>query len=234
MEHHRLGAEPLNPDNHFFKKNWSLYEKILAGNFLFHREGFALLRQQLASVPGPLRLLDLGCGDARLIPGLLAELQVESYEGVDSSGQALERARVNLAGLPARLTEADLLQRVEAGGAPFSAGMASYSAHHLLPEQRPPFFARLKCLAPCWLFFDILRSDQETREQFNQNVVTRAAHDWNTLDAEEYQLVKDHILESDYPVSHAELSRLAGDNGFRLEVLWRDPMNTGGLWKLSA
>ncbi len=234
MEYHRLGVGPLKPDNHFFKLNWSLYEKILAGNFLFHREGFSLMHELLRLLPRPLRVLDLGCGDARLIPGLLQGLVVERYEGVDSSAPALERARENLSGLPATLTEKDLLSRVEAGGEPFTVGMASYSAHHLLPEQRPAFYSHLKALAPTWLFFDILRQDDETRDQFNHAVVTRAEHDWHTLDPEEYQLVKEHILKSDYPLSQAELSHLAESNGLQLEVLWRDAVHTGGLWKLTA
>lgn len=233
MEHHRLGVEPLNAQE-FFNLNWSLYEKILAGNFLFHREGFALLHEQLRALPGPLRLLDLGCGDARLIPTLVKGLDLALYEGVDSSEPALELARKNLAGLPARLTHSDLLRRVQSGGEPFTVAMASYSAHHLQPEQRPEFYSHLKSVAHHWLFFDILRSDRETRDEFNRNVVERAKVDWHSLTPEEYALVKEHIQTCDYPVSSAELERLAGDNGLRVEQLWRDAVHTGAVWKLTA
>lgn len=230
MDHHRLGAGPLN--DRFFQLNWSLYEKILAGNYLFHREGFALLRQQLDQLKQPLRLLDLGCGDARLVPALLDGLEVDSYEGVDSSEPALKQARTNLVGLPARLTEADLLARVGQDGPPFTLGMASYSAHHLRPEQRPAFYSHLGALAPRWYFLDVLRPDQETREAFNTRLLERARHDWASLTEEEYALVYDHIQTSDFPISRAELLELTEPAGFRLDILWSDPVATASLYRL--
>lgn len=232
MDNHRLGAGTLN--DRFFELNWSLYEKILAGNYLFHREGFALLRQQLLKLEAPLRLLDLGCGDARLIPALLEGLEVELYEGVDSSEPALERARDNLVGLPARLTEVDLLARVGQEDAAFTLGMASYSAHHLRPEQRPIFYGRLKALAPRWFFFDVLRPDEDSRETFNTRLLERARHDWASLTEEEYALVSDHIQTSDYPLSQAELLELTEPQGFRLDILWSDPVATGKLFRLQG
>jgi trans-aconitate methyltransferase len=180
----------------------------------------------------PLRLLDLGCGDARLIPALLDRLEVELYEGVDSSEPALERAQANLAGLPARLTRADLLARVSQDGPPFTLGMASYSAHHLRPEQRPAFYSRLKSLAPCWFFLDVMRPDQDTREAFNARLLERSRHDWASLTQEEYALVHEHIQTSDYPISRAELLALTEPHGFRLDILWSDPVATGKLFRL--
>lgn len=57
--------------------------------------------QQRAALTGPLRLLDLGCGDSdyisRIIEKAGGRILVASYTGVDLSEPALEVSRQNIA-----------------------------------------------------------------------------------------------------------------------------------------
>ena len=49
-----------------FDKDWQTYSKVVALNYMFHREVYAELRQfLLAEAPRSFSFLDLACGDAR-------------------------------------------------------------------------------------------------------------------------------------------------------------------------
>lgn len=77
-------------------------------DFLYHRELYAALQAALLRLwgaPGapPLALLDLGCGDAAAVGGVLGRcgapggpLRLVSYTGVDLSAPALAIAATNL------------------------------------------------------------------------------------------------------------------------------------------
>lgn len=71
--------------------------------------GWERLRPHLAA---PLRVLDLGCGNGRF--GVFVAQQIGPaglhYTGLDSSAALLERARLALAGIDARLDERDLVE----------------------------------------------------------------------------------------------------------------------------
>lgn len=51
-----------------FFKEWQLYSKVLAQNYLYHREVYAQLHEFLVTrLNRPFTLLDLGCGDAGFV-----------------------------------------------------------------------------------------------------------------------------------------------------------------------
>ncbi|QQR55117.1 class I SAM-dependent methyltransferase [Candidatus Peregrinibacteria bacterium] len=97
-----------------------------------------------------LRVLDLGCGNGRLL-GFLRDKQLHSYVGVDQSEALLEQARgcvdtfadgvIDPAKL--RFVQADILNLPNLGGK-FDAAFMIASFHHLPPKDQLVFLKRLK------------------------------------------------------------------------------------------
>jgi methylase of polypeptide subunit release factors len=85
-----------------FFDTWDIYQKVVAGNYMFHREiGAELKRVLRAHFDGrPISILDLGCGDAAALAPLLKGLALQRYRGVDLSETALALAAENLKALP--------------------------------------------------------------------------------------------------------------------------------------
>ena len=83
-----------------FQRQWAIYLKIIDHNYLHHRETRAALHQALkARPPGPLRLVDLACGDASTTRQALRGVAISHYRGIDLSRPALEAAALTLADL---------------------------------------------------------------------------------------------------------------------------------------
>jgi hypothetical protein len=64
---------------------WDTYQKVVAADYMFHREIGADVRRVLrARTAGqPFSFLDLGCGDAATLVPLLEGLALKRYKGVD-------------------------------------------------------------------------------------------------------------------------------------------------------
>ena len=89
----------------FFVDTWEVYRKLVAANYMFHRELYNEVEKRLTPADGqPFSLLDLGCGDAATLAPVLRRLPVSRYLGVDLSPVALELAAANLRGLSGAVT----------------------------------------------------------------------------------------------------------------------------------
>src|ERR1019366_5925891 len=64
-----------------FFDTWDIYQKVVAGNYMFHREiGAELKRVLRAQFDGrPISILDLGCGDAAALVPLLEGLPLQAW-----------------------------------------------------------------------------------------------------------------------------------------------------------
>jgi SAM-dependent methyltransferase len=88
-----------------FERDWQTYSKVVAFNYMFHREVYAELRQfLLAEAPRSFSFLDLACGDARPTVGALDGTSLASYRGIDLSRPALAIAAKALMALNCRVT----------------------------------------------------------------------------------------------------------------------------------
>jgi SAM-dependent methyltransferase len=137
------------PDTFF--DGWRSYQKIVAANYMFHREIAADLRQVLrARFDGkPFSFLDLGCGDAATLAPVLEGLAVRRYKGVDLLQTALTLAAKNLAILPcaAELARGDFFAELAQESSSFDVIYTSYALHHLATEEKAEFFVRAeRCL----------------------------------------------------------------------------------------
>ena len=76
-----------------FAKNWQTYSKVVALNYMFHREVYSELRKLLlAQTPRSYSFLDLACGDASATVEALVGTSIASYRGIDLSQPALSIA----------------------------------------------------------------------------------------------------------------------------------------------
>jgi len=95
----------------------------------------------------PTRVLDLGCGDGRLIALLLdARPDVEEIIGVDNSPPMLDLARERF-GADARVTvqTGDLREPVDVLG-PFDLVTSGFAIHHVSDERKRALFAEVRAL----------------------------------------------------------------------------------------
>ena len=123
---------------------WDTYHKVVAANFMFHREIAEALRRALAARFSGRRpaFLDLGCGDATALAPVLRDQPPSGYKGVDLSETALELAARELADLPCpvTLTHGDILEALDEDDS-YDAIHSSFVLHHCRPSGRPSFSA---------------------------------------------------------------------------------------------
>ena len=107
-------SEPLSGS---FFDAWDTYQKVVAGDYMFHREiGVEMNRVLRARFDArSFSFLDLGCGDAAALAPLLEGLPIQRYKGVDLSETALALAAENLKALPCPTHPCAYFGRVDRG-----------------------------------------------------------------------------------------------------------------------
>jgi SAM-dependent methyltransferase len=106
-------------------------EYLQIADALPHRAlGESALLERLPSVP--LRVLDLGCGDGRLLALILEARPRSTGVAIDVSPPMLQRAKMRFAGHPeVRVIEHDLSQPLAENLVDFDAVVSSFAIHHL-------------------------------------------------------------------------------------------------------
>ena len=200
---------------------WDTYHKVVAANFMFHREIAEALRRALAdgfSGPRP-AFLDLGCGDATALAPVLREQPPSRYKGVDLSETALALAARELADLPCpvTLTHGDILEALDEDDS-HDAIHSSFVLHHLPTERKAEFFRRAaRRLAPdgLLLLVDTTREEDETLDDYLQRYCGWLRRDWTGLRAQELDVICDHIVNNDMPEPYSTLLALARAAGLK-------------------
>ncbi len=108
-----------------------------------HREvGESLLLERLPE--GPIRVLDLGCGDGYLLALVQAARAGVTGVAVDVSRPMLERARERFAASPEiEVSEHDLSSPLPSGWGEFDAVVSSFAIHHLCHERKRALYAEV-------------------------------------------------------------------------------------------
>jgi ubiquinone/menaquinone biosynthesis C-methylase UbiE len=212
------------PTSNLFSDNWSVYQKVLSNNYMLHQQfreqtGVAISRYK---GNGPIRILDMGCGDAVQMVGQLKTQPVYSYTGHDMSPEALAFADANLKniGCPYQLKLGPMqdLIKEEAGG--FDIIYTSFAMHHLEDHQK------VQLLRDCFdkmndygmmILIDIFRKEDSTREEYIDQYFSMIKEEWVALDEKEKQLIYDHISAFDHPATLTDMISWAQETGFSIE-----------------
>ena len=216
---HDADPSQAQPDAIDFFRAWDTYAKVVAANYMFHRElGQGVhdaLRRRFEG--RAFSLLDLGCGDASAMAPLLEGLSLKSYKGVDLAPPALALAKRNLAHLdwPVELVEADLMSALR-GSAPQDAIHSSFAQHHLSRGDKAEFFAlAAKRLNPGGLLIlvDVTREEDETHDDYMRNYTGWLRKTMTSLATEEHDRICEHLTENDKPETASTLRAQAESAG---------------------
>lgn len=211
-------------------EEWQVYEKLLINDYMDHRAFFNRLQTAILSrFERPVTILDLGCGDLTPILPLLRNLPVQRYVGVDESDAALALAAQRLGELrvPGRLIKADLLAAMTNIGEHFDVVLASFSLHHLadpLDKQRTLEAGRRLLTADGFFaLVDVFSAETEPRDGYLERWIRHAETRYTALQAEEKQILFEHVRARDFPVSLSTFEALGKQAGLRqFDVLLQD------------
>jgi ubiquinone/menaquinone biosynthesis C-methylase UbiE len=203
-------------------EQWAMYDAVIQADYMKHAELVAALADWARKQTQPLRIIDLGCGDAWLATHAFRNANVESYHGVDVSDSAVERARANTAIWPGRAeVVAGNLAEFLHGQPDDSANvvLASYSIHHFSSDAKLALVAECRrVLAPggTFIWIDAVRNDDETRDAYISRLTNVMQHDWTRLTEDQRIRACTHVRESDFPETGRWMRDQVHEAGFRL------------------
>ena len=214
---------------------WSLYSRILLHDYMRHQAISRLLRAFLAACGGPLRVVDLGCGDGWMAYECLKNSPVSLYVGIDTSSDALARlqTRPPIGGLPVGASR-DLRcvdVRLAVGQFPkdvFNVVLASYCVHHFSQAEKTALLGDIcRILEPGGMFFwvDEVRRPGQTRDEYCQALEQDMRLNWTALSRQEIEETLDHLRRFDFPEEESWMVQAANSAGFAAPTtLFRDDL----------
>lgn len=211
-----MSADPIT----IFRKTWGTYQKVISHNLMFHREITAAVATLFDSRPGPLHLIDLGCGDASHILKLLKPGQLEAYCGCDLSQFALDEARKNLEpfGAVINLCCNDMLTVLRQAQADhYDIVYSSYALHHLPTEGKQTLFTECRRILRAngaLILVDVMRDEGQARQEYLYSYNKTVRTQWAALTPDERNQVQEHIRNCDFPEQASTLEQLARSAGF--------------------
>ncbi len=225
-----LDSPDLDSVAEYFSNSWRIYQKILDHDYMEHRTVYSSLEQYLQKhqVPEPIAILELGCGDASFSSRTLSNLKIWSYTGVDLAPNALEEARKNLQILQCNLhlQAQELLSFLNSCQDKFDLILAVFAIHHLGVEQKKQFLTQVyQHLNPQGrlIWIDVFRIDQESREEYLSRYWQHLQNHFLSFSPDEIASIYQHISESDYPESEADLTQWGQAVGFKtINLIYRD------------
>jgi SAM-dependent methyltransferase len=202
-----------------FFQAWDTYAKVVAANYMFHRELGEAIKDALRArfIERPFSVLDLGCGDAATFAPLLEGFALKGYKGADLSGAALALAKKNLAHLPCpvELAEGDFMSAL-VGSSAQDVIYTSFALHHLPTERKAEFFKlAAQKLNPggLLLLVDVTREEGQTLESYYGDYCSWLRTKMNALDSFEQDQICDHLVNNDFPEPYSLLRAQAEAEG---------------------
>lgn len=200
----------------------SMYDAIVAGNYMHHAELVAALGAWAKEFGRPLRIVDIGCGDASLAVKSFADARVERYVGVDLAESSIEQARLSAAAWQGRVELIcgnlfDALHGMADGSA--NVVLASYSLHHFSTADKVKLLREIgRVLEPggALLWIDAVRNEGESRDAYVNGLAGEIKRDWTLLSDEERQRAAEHVLTSDFPETEGWMMEQTAAAGFEV------------------
>jgi SAM-dependent methyltransferase len=192
--------------------SWDLYGNIIAQNWMRHREMGAFLRsvvgeleeRKRAGDADGLRVLDLGCGDGSMAAEGLVSRRVASYVGVDLSEEALTKlmGREGLGSARRTICGSIPEEFPKISGESFDLVIASYSLHHFVSSVKEGILREIHRLLSrdgCFVWIDIYRRGEDSREEFLRRIDRFIHEEWNPMPEDARVASLEHIQQCDYP-----------------------------------
>ena len=214
-----------------FDKDWHTYSKVVALNYMFHREVYAELRRLLlAETPQSYSFLDLACGDARATVDATAGTPIASYRGVDLSQPALSIAAKTLAALDCRVTleQRNFVEALANLHETVDVIWIGQSLHHLDRAQKLAAMrdARRLCgQRGLFVIWEPTLLEREDRAAWLARFQSACGPRWTLLEGQEWDAMVEHIRASDHPETVAGWHRLGEEAGFgRIRCIYTPPL----------
>jgi len=234
--------ESTVPQNmRLFEKEWRTYSKVVALNYMFHREVYAELRQfLLAEAPRRFSFLDLACGDASATVSALKGTSIASYRGIDLSRPALSIAAETVAALDCRATleHRDFSEALATLDEDFDVVWIGQSLHHLDRTKKLQAFCdarRLLGERGFLLIWEPTRFDDEDQAAWLWRFQSTCRPRWTQLEPEEWLAMVEHTRTSDHAETRAGWHRLGKDAGFnRVRDIFAPPLELSRIYCYQA
>jgi hypothetical protein len=224
-----------------FQQQWATYGKVVAGNWLSHREIGGLLHATLnETFTKPFDLLDVACGDASMMTTALAGTRARHYHGIDLSKPALDLAARNLDGMPFEvdLDHRDFVEAMLGRPEPADAAWCSLSIHHLSTDDKRRLMTAIRGAVGArgifMLYEPTLRPGEDRRTYLDRFARVNRQR-WSVLTPPEWEQIHDHVVTCDFPETPAVWCRLGRDAGFGdVREMFVDPTDFYRLFRYVA
>lgn len=197
------------------------YATVIRENYMRHADIIRYIRawNEGAQVQAR-RVLEIGCGDAFVVSNVAGSLGIETYHGIDLSGNVLQTARHNLKPTVRDiiLTQGDIREEVRHLRGAYDLIVAGYVLHHLRTREKRAMLLTLRSLlAPggIFLLYDLTTWEGESRETCLHRALDFYDETWTALSPDELQHIREHVLKYDYPEPLETWTDLAAACGFR-------------------
>jgi len=204
-------------------EQWAMYDAVVQADYMAHQEIVAALADWARRQISPLRIIDLGCGDAWLATHAFRDANVAEYRSVDVSDSAVMLARDRVAALwpgKAEVSEgnlADFLRGQPDGSA--NVVLASYSLHHFMSDAKISLIAeiaRVLAFGGTFFWIDPVCRAGESRDAYIDRLTHVMESDWPALTPEQSAQACTHVRESDFPETRTWMHEHLRNAGFQL------------------
>lgn len=224
-----------------FQDQWTMYRKLVEGDFLAHREVGNILRITLNEVfTAPFCFLDIACGDASMMKTALCGTKVRHYHGIDLSQPALELAAANLADAPfaVDLDHRDFVDAMMRRPEYTDAVWCGLSIHHLATDDKLRLMTAIRRATSArgiFLLYEPARRDGEDRAAYLDRFMRTSKPLWTTLTPAEWDQIWQHISTCDFPETATGWRELGREAGFaHARQVFVDPMDLLSLFRFDA
>jgi 2-polyprenyl-3-methyl-5-hydroxy-6-metoxy-1,4-benzoquinol methylase len=224
-----------------FQQQWATYRKVVAGDYLSHREIGSILQATLNEVfASPFSFLDIACGDASVMKTALAGTKVRHYHGIDLSQPALELAAANLAAMPFKVDRdhRDFVEAMMRRPEHADAAWCSLSIHHLATNHKLNLIKAIRKAVGgrgIFLLYEPTRRADEDRNAFLTRFQRTNQSLWSVLTPAEWAQIWQHVSTCDFPETAAAWCELGREAGFReARQIFVDPTDFFQLFRFDA
>lgn len=213
-----------------------VFAKLRAHDRMCHKTTYAWLEGFVVGRARPdLRLVDLGCNDARDMAGVLASGAVADYVGADPDAICLAGARDNLDGVPATvsLRPAQALETLNAFEHEVDVIWMGLLLHHFPAAGKTELFrAARRALRPggSLLTCDPMPGPGEDVPAYLARFNAAIATQWTELTPQEREVLIKHWTDHGRHDRVEVVTRLAREAGFT--TIWNKRLDEAGLYAL--